>query len=147
MCRSRPKEGSGQLFWIFQMLQFQKENVYIFLAINRGFLAIFWVLYSTIFNLPTSDSTVSEDAGIEHRTIAALRLLESTVRRSNHSDRSHQWWPCCRHVCGIPLPSYPPINTQWSWRPPSSLFYSGSRPSFTVWVGKERCARTIRLFM
>jgi hypothetical protein len=33
-----------------------------------------------------SDSTVSEDAGIEHRTAATLAL---TVRRSNHLARSH----------------------------------------------------------
>jgi hypothetical protein len=34
-----------------------------------------------------SDSTVSEDAGIEPRTVATLAL---TVRRSNYSARSHQ---------------------------------------------------------
>jgi hypothetical protein len=33
-----------------------------------------------------SDSTVSEDAGIEPRTVASTAL---TVRRSNHSARSH----------------------------------------------------------
>ncbi len=33
-----------------------------------------------------SDSTVSEDAGIEPRTVATTALA---VRRSNHSDRSH----------------------------------------------------------
>jgi hypothetical protein len=35
-----------------------------------------------------SDSTVTEDAGIEHRTVASTALA---VRRSNHSARSH---PC-----------------------------------------------------
>jgi hypothetical protein len=34
-----------------------------------------------------SDSTVSEDAVIEPRTVATLA---KTTRRSNHSDRSHQ---------------------------------------------------------
>jgi hypothetical protein len=34
-----------------------------------------------------SDSTVSEDAGIEPRTVATLAL---TVRRSNHSAKPHQ---------------------------------------------------------
>jgi hypothetical protein len=33
-----------------------------------------------------SDSTVSEDAGIEHRTVANMALA---VRRPNHSARSH----------------------------------------------------------
>jgi hypothetical protein len=33
-----------------------------------------------------SDSTVSEDVGIEHRTVATSALA---VRRSNPSDRSH----------------------------------------------------------
>ncbi len=41
-------------------------------------------------------------------------------------------------VCGTSLPSYPPINTQWLWRPPSFLASPGSRPSITVWFGKER---------
>jgi hypothetical protein len=38
------------------------------------------------FICPPSDSTVSEDAGIEPRTVATLAL---TVRRSNHLARSH----------------------------------------------------------
>ena len=33
-----------------------------------------------------SDSTVSEDAGIEHRIVASTAL---TIRRSNHSAKSH----------------------------------------------------------
>jgi hypothetical protein len=49
----------------------------------------FWifcfVLYSTLLHLPPSDTTVSEDAGIEPRTVATLALA---VRRSNHSARS-----------------------------------------------------------
>ncbi len=43
----------------------------------------FYVLYSTLFHLPPLDSTVSEDAGIEPRTTAALG-----VGRSNHSAKS-----------------------------------------------------------
>jgi hypothetical protein len=46
----------------------------------------FYVLYSTLFHLPASDSTVSEDAGIEPRTVATSAL---TVSRSNHSALSH----------------------------------------------------------
>ncbi len=43
----------------------------------------------TVFNTfiyRQSDSTVSVDAGIEHRTVATTAL---TVRRSNHSAKSH----------------------------------------------------------
>ncbi len=40
----------------------------------------------TIFNTASSDSTVSEDAGIERRTVATTALA---VWRSNHSARSH----------------------------------------------------------
>ncbi len=46
------------------------------------------LLYSTPFHFicRRSDSPVSEDAGIEPRTVATLALA---VRRSNHSARSH----------------------------------------------------------
>jgi hypothetical protein len=44
------------------------------------------VLYSTLLHLPPSDSTVSEDAGIEPRTVATSALA---VRRSNHSAKSN----------------------------------------------------------
>jgi hypothetical protein len=47
-----------------------------------------------------SDSTVSEDAGIETRTVATSALA---VRRSNHSARSHphsaRSRPFCRFIC------------------------------------------------
>ncbi len=46
----------------------------------------FFVLYSTLFHLPPFISTVSEDAGIEPRTVATSALA---VRRSTHSVRSH----------------------------------------------------------
>ncbi len=72
-----------------------------------GFLFLFWELqyffrfhckggdfwiFSTYYDIQhcfvccLSDSTVSEDAGIEHRTVATTALA---VRRSNHSARSH----------------------------------------------------------
>ncbi len=44
-----------------------------------------YVIQQCFFCLP-SDSTVSEDAGIETRTVATLAL---TARRSNHLARSH----------------------------------------------------------
>ncbi len=50
---------------------------------NGGF---FSVLSSTLLLLTPSDSAVSEDAGIEPRTVATSALA---VRRSNHSARSH----------------------------------------------------------
>ncbi len=59
-----------------------------------------------------SFSTVSEDAGIETRTVATLTL---TARRSNHSARSHPWgqWKklhyerqCCGSGMFIPDPTF-----------------------------------------
>jgi hypothetical protein len=50
------------------------------------FFDYFYVLYTTLLHLPPSDFTVSEDAGIETRTIATLAFA---VRRSNHSAGSH----------------------------------------------------------
>jgi hypothetical protein len=54
-------------------------------------MGIFWIFYlmyviQHCFICRPSDSTVSEDAGIEPRTVATLEL---TARRSNHSARSH----------------------------------------------------------
>jgi hypothetical protein len=43
-------------------------------------------LFNTVFICLPSDSTVSEDAGIEPRTVATLAMA---VRRTNHSARSH----------------------------------------------------------
>ncbi len=44
------------------------------------------VLYSLLLYLGPSDSSVSEDAGVEPMTVATLAL---TVRRSSDSARSH----------------------------------------------------------
>jgi hypothetical protein len=47
---------------------------------------VFLRLLRALFNTAPSDSTVSEEAGIEHRTVATTALA---VRRSNHSARPH----------------------------------------------------------
>ncbi len=55
-------------------------------SVNRGIFGFFlYVLFSILLHLPPSDSTVSEDSGIEPRTVA---ISASAVRRSNHSARS-----------------------------------------------------------
>jgi hypothetical protein len=54
--------------------------------INRGIFWIFYIFIQNCFICRPSDSTVSEDAGIEQRTVATSALA---VRRSNHSTRSH----------------------------------------------------------
>jgi hypothetical protein len=51
-----------------------------------GFFSLRTVRYSTLLHLPPSDSTVSEDAGIELRTVATTALA---VKSSNHFARSH----------------------------------------------------------
>jgi hypothetical protein len=48
---------------------------------------VFWIfLFMHVIQHRTSDSTVSEDAGIEPRSVAPLAL---TARHSNHSARYH----------------------------------------------------------
>jgi hypothetical protein len=58
------------------------------LLFEGGFFGIFLFMYviQHCFICRPSDSTVSEDAGIVLRTVAALVL---SARRSNHSARSH----------------------------------------------------------
>jgi hypothetical protein len=43
------------------------------------FKIFFFVLYSTLLQIPHSDSTMSEDAGIELRTVATVALLGSLM--------------------------------------------------------------------
>jgi hypothetical protein len=57
-------------------------------TLKGGFFGFFLFMYDIqhCFICHPSDSTVSEDAGIEPRTVATTALA---VRRSNHSARSH----------------------------------------------------------
>ncbi len=50
----------------------------------RGILAFFSTLFYTASSAATSDSTMSVDAGMEHRTVVTPALA---VRRSSHSPR------------------------------------------------------------
>jgi hypothetical protein len=52
----------------------------------KGGLFLFMYDIQHCFIMPPLDSTVSEDAGIEPRTVATTALA---VRRSNYSARSH----------------------------------------------------------
>ncbi len=58
------------------------------LSINFFLRVIFWIFHiiQNCFICRLSDSTLSEDSGIEPRTVATLVL---TARRSNYSPRSH----------------------------------------------------------
>jgi hypothetical protein len=47
--------------------------------VTGGFFLFFYVLHSTLLHLPPLRCTVSEDDGIEPRTVAALALA---IRRS-----------------------------------------------------------------
>jgi hypothetical protein len=57
-------------------------------GIKGDLFLVFLLMYviQHCFICRPSDSTVSEDAGIEPRTVATLAL---TARRSNHLARSH----------------------------------------------------------
>ncbi len=72
------------------------------LFLNR-FYFLFLYFIRHCFICRPSDSTVSEDAGIEHRTVAILSL---TFRRSKHSARSR---PVLRAMYA--RHKYPPIPT------------------------------------
>jgi hypothetical protein len=83
------------------------------LIVLKGDFFFFFLFMYLIQHCP-SDSTVSEDAGIEPRTVATLAL---TARRSNFSARSHpyliitsfQWWD--PNVTIFYLYSIPSLNT------------------------------------
>jgi hypothetical protein len=55
-------------------------------------------MFKTASSVAPSDSTVSEDAGIEPRTVVILALV---VRRFNHSARSHPQFECYWQSCDI----------------------------------------------
>jgi hypothetical protein len=57
------------------------SNFFFYIYFLGGFFNFFVVLYSALFHLPPSDSTVPTDAGMEPRTVATCALA---VRRSNH---------------------------------------------------------------
>jgi hypothetical protein len=48
---------------------------------------LFYVRYSTLLHLPPSDSTVSEDAGIEPRTVATTTIHMKTEKERQVADR------------------------------------------------------------
>jgi hypothetical protein len=63
---------------------------------------------------PPPDSTVSEDAGIEHRAVVTLAL---TARRSNHLARSHPLWLDLIHYLARPRshPLYSYSTVQYTY--------------------------------
>jgi hypothetical protein len=70
---------------LIEIIAVRKEDDVLLLKKDFfGFLYFFCTIIDT--DSSASDSTVSGDAGIESRTVAARALA---VRRSNHSARSH----------------------------------------------------------
>jgi hypothetical protein len=71
---------------LFCMYEKREKNILL--------IFVFFFFLCTLFNTficRPSDSTVSEDAGIEHRAVATLAL---TARRSYHSAGSHTHENC-----------------------------------------------------
>ncbi len=75
---------------VVAVLKQKKNCFYLFITILKGdFLGFFFLFMYDIqhcFICRPTDSTVSEDAGVEPGTVATTALA---VRRSNHSARSH----------------------------------------------------------
>ncbi len=79
-------------------ISLEEAQDFFYCIFTQGdFLVIFYVLYSTLRHL--APLLVSEDAGIELRTVATLALA---VTRSNHSARSY---PLLSFWLLFPLPS------------------------------------------
>ncbi len=71
----------------FLLYDFATAPLWISLFI-RNFIFIFYQCIQHWFICHPSDSAVTEDAGIKHRTIATFRHWQSGIR-SNHSATSH----------------------------------------------------------
>ncbi len=106
---------------------------------------MYWYLFSTPSSAAPSDSSVSEDAGIEPRTVATLALA---VRHSNHSARSHphrldlilSYLSPLFLFHPLPLPSlFPSLPFSYFWRFIYSLRRGFSSPA-------EICERCVGVF-
>ena len=87
-----------------------KHFYFLIFFVKGGFLGFFMYCIQHCFICRLSDSTVSEDAGIEPSTVATLALA---ARRSNHSARSHPLltlqFSCAG--CSAPTLSFHPIHS------------------------------------
>jgi hypothetical protein len=88
------KKDTSDLFKVRFKLSFLKGDFLNFF--------IFMYIVQHCFICRPPDSNVSEDAGIESRTVATFAL---TVRRSNHLGRSHHDYHFCL------MPNHPPHST------------------------------------
>ena len=87
----------------------KKYQDYIFTKVKNktNLFFIFMYVIQHCFICRPSDSAVSEDAGIEARTVATFAL---TARRSNHSARSHpQNLPMRKQGIYLISPSFMPL--------------------------------------
>jgi hypothetical protein len=58
---------------------YRKEEAFSHIRICKEKVSLVCVRYSTLLHLPPSDSTVSEDAGIEPRTVATFALISVPI--------------------------------------------------------------------
>jgi hypothetical protein len=120
-------------------------ELYIFVD-QRGFLEFFLFNYVVqhCFICRPSDFSVSEDAGIESRTVATLAL---TARRSNQSARSHPFYICLLSVSiafsAFRTTRFGTLRRQvQDFRPPVrviSLGYSMSTQNHRISSGSVKC--------
>ena len=102
---------------------------------TRGFFVFFYVLIQHYFICRQSDSTVSENAGIEPRTVATSALA---LRRPNHSARSH---PQLGQISSILILYFCSMGSQlfsrwriFCWLNHSTVFHTVSCFYITPWL-------------
>ncbi len=100
--------------------------------LQRDFFKFFGVVYSALHHLLPSDSTVSEAAGNEPRTVETLALV---VRYSNHVDTSNHLFKvleCLAEFCETTTSYYKFAVQDWWKRKVLKATYVNGKPNFEI---------------